>query len=128
MKKLPRVSGLVLCERMEVDPQQGTYSLVNVFNQIRFHGPGPLLKPFTVYGTLFNGVGEGLMELVVMNMATERDVYQYSKRYTYPDRRLFNLLEIKVTKCRFKVAGRYIISLRIDQDEIAYHYLDVLLE
>ena len=128
MQKLPQVSGLVLCERMEVDPSQGAYSLVNLFNQLRFPRPGPLLKRFTVYGTLLNGVGEGLLELVVMQLHTERDIYKRSFWYAYPDQMPFNLLEMKVNRCPFPAFGRYRVSLRIDRNEIAYRLLDILPE
>src|SRR5947209_1644079 len=70
MKRLPRSLGLVICERVEVDRENGLYSLINVFFRLPWSNPGPLLKRFVVYGTLFNGSGEGVMRLVVTHMET----------------------------------------------------------
>ena|SRR5438094_7692073 len=63
MVRAPRVVGLVLCKSLSFLPPGGKPSLIDVFHALRFrHFPSPQLN-FTVYFALYDGVGEGIMEL-----------------------------------------------------------------
>ena len=126
MNKLPHVLGIVPCDRIAFDPRTGLYSLIDVFVRFTWIGRWPLLKPFMVFGTLFNGKGEGAMRLILTHLETERLIYRFTRWYTSPDQGQSHYLEIPVTKCQFPVPGRYRLSLRIDDEEIACQYLDIL--
>jgi hypothetical protein len=126
MQRTPKALDFVLCERMEVDPQEGQYSLVNVFYWLPWRAPGPLLKDFTLYGTLFDGRGNGLLQLEVSQMERERAAYRWSKPFASPGRGMSHILEIKVRGCVFPAPGRYSLSVRIDDKETGVFYLDVL--
>ncbi len=125
MDRLPTVLGLVLCERMDVDPQKGQYSLVNVFNQQWLNGPSPPLNRFTVYAMLFGRRGEGPMELSVIHLQTEDETYKQTKWYASPGPSMSHILEMRIKRCFFRNRGRYKIALRFDGKEIACQYLDV---
>jgi hypothetical protein len=134
MRKLPQMSGLVLCDRIEVDPSKGEYSYVGVFNVLRLPFPKRTskktpkknypLRPFSVCGTLFNGEGEGVLELTVENLALEERIDSYQRWVSYQAGMLF-YLEIHLSKCAFKDPGRHQITLSLDNNLLAQRYLDV---
>jgi hypothetical protein len=110
MRKLPQVSGLILCDRTEVIPRKGEYSYIGVFNVLRLPFPQKSsrktpkkdypLRPFTVCGTLFNGQGEGILELTVANLALEETIDSYKRWVSYQAGMLY-YLEIHLRKCAF---------------------------
>ena len=128
MQKLPLVLGILPCEQIAVDPETGCYSLTDVFVRLRWGGPWPLLKPFVVFGTLFNGRGEGIMHLLVTHLRTERLIYRFTRWFTSPDASRTHFLEIPVQACRFPAPGRYRLALQIDGEEIACQHVDLLLQ
>lgn len=125
MMKLPEVVGLTLCERVEIDPLSGQLSLVGVFHFLPFSVfPSPA-REFTLYGALFDGFGEGTMELVVTRAKTNEDIYIYQRWLSFPQRLGLVNLEIKVRRCLFPAPGRYGVSLRFDQKEAAVRSLNI---
>jgi hypothetical protein len=128
MIKLPRVIGLTLCKRLDVDPTSGELSLVGIFQQLTFSAwPSPAY-PFTAYALLYDGVGEGTIELVVNRLETEEDIYTYQRWFPLPGRGMPVHVEIPVRKCSFPAPGRYNLILRIDKDELTQRHLDIYSE
>jgi hypothetical protein len=125
MAKVPSVIGLLLCERLDVDPATGTVSAVGIVQALRFPSfptPPPLL---TAYAGLYGGEGEGTIEWAIQQMATEKDIHRYQRWVTFPDPSLILNLEIRLRKCVFPAAGRYSFFLRFDGQDIARRFLDV---
>lgn len=125
MSRPPRVGGLVLCQRMHVDPLRGEISLVGVFNALTFARWPTSIVDFTAYAPLYGGSGEGTMKLVVTRMDTERDIYTFQRWYAAPGRRTVHL-EVLARRCAFPLPGRYLVSLWFDEHTIARRYLDLL--
>jgi hypothetical protein len=126
--KLPRVIGLTLCKRLGVDPTSGELSLVGIFQSLRFSAwPSPA-HPFTAYALLYDGVGEGTIELVVNRLETEADIYTYQRWFVLPGRGMPVHLEILVRKCSFPAPGRYGLILRFDKNELTRRHLDIYAE
>jgi hypothetical protein len=113
---------------MALEPSTGVVSLVGVFQARRFRNfPSPV-QGFTVYTTLYDGVGEGTMELAVSHLETEKDVGSYKRWFTLPGRgRVFNLV-LELKRCVFPAAGRYGVALRFGGKEITSRYLDIFTE
>jgi hypothetical protein len=124
MPTLPRVVGLVLCRRMEVDLPTHQTSLVGLFNALTF-STFPAAAAFTVYAVLYGGKGEGTMKLRVTRLETEEDIYSHERWWTLPGHGLNVHVEIKVRKCAFPGPGRYALSLRFDGQELTSRYLEV---
>ncbi len=125
MRKLPRVAGLILCKRMEVNPSKVEMSLAGLFTSLSFSSwPAPA-PPFTVYAALYDGLGEGRIELILTRLETERDVYVHTKWIAFSDRQVLVHLETRVRKCEFPAPGRYALALRFDERELARRYLDI---
>jgi hypothetical protein len=125
---LPDVVGLVLCERISFAPDTGRVSLVDVFQSLRFAEYPTPAQRFTVFSALYDGVGEGTLELAVTRVATEEAIYFYRRWITLPGRLLLANLEIKVTRCAFPAPGRYVFDLRFDKQDLTRRYLEVYQE
>jgi hypothetical protein len=83
--KIPEVVGLLLCERLSFDRATHFATLAGLFQSLRFEQfPSPE-KAFTVYAALYGGEGEGTIELTVMRLETEDDIYSYQRWFTFPD-------------------------------------------
>jgi hypothetical protein len=127
MKRLPRVVGLILCERLEIDVQTHRASLVGVFQ-----GLAALAFPahvrFVVYTALYGGKGEGTMRLAITRLETEEEIYSWERRWSPPGRGLTTHVEIRPRRCVFPAAGRYAVSLSVDGEELTSRYLDVSLQ
>src|SRR5437879_1578853 len=96
MVKQPQVLGLILCERLQVDPAVAQLSLVGVFHSLRFRHFPAQARAFAAYAALYGGEGEGTMELVCRRMETEEDIYFYRRWYACPPRGIVVHLEIRV--------------------------------
>ncbi len=125
MKKLPRVAGLILCKRMEVNPTTVEMSLVGLFDTLEFSQWPAYAAPFTAYATLFDALAEGKMELTVTHLESEEVVYTQQKWFASSDRRLVFHTEMRVRRCIFPAPGRHAVTLQLDGQELTRRYLDV---
>jgi len=125
MTKLPEVAGLILCNRMEVNTAKVELCLAGLFHALSFSTWPAVAAPFTVYTELFDAEAEGTIELKVMRLETEGDVYRQTKWFVSTDRRLRFPLEWRVTQCRFPAPGRYLVSLRFDGELLSQRFLEI---
>jgi len=125
MSKLPKVAGLILCKRMEMNPANVDLSLIGLFHALSFSAWPALAPPFTVYTEVYDARAEGIMRLAIVCLETEEEVYWHTKWFASSDRRLTYRMEWRVTQCRFPAPGRYLLSLRLDRKELSRRYLEV---
>jgi hypothetical protein len=125
MIHLPKVLGLTICDRVEVDRESGHFSLIGLFQSRRIKDFPTPPQAFTVYAALFDGLGEGTLELVVAQLVTDLKVYRYRRWMTFPGRMLTVHMEIKIKQCIFPGPGGYAAVLRFDGDELSRRYLDI---
>jgi len=125
MIQLPTVLGLTLCERVEVDRAMDRFSLIGLFQSLRFSQYPTPPAAFTAYAALFDGIGEGTLELAVNQLATAITIYTYQRWMAFPGRMLTVHMEIKVTRCVFPAPGEYDVLLRFDGEELCRRRLDV---
>ncbi len=123
--KPPRVVGLVLCKSIGLDPVKAEYNLTGVFHSLYFRKWPTPPQPFFAYTALHGGEGDGTIELWVSRLETEERVYRYKRWHTIADPDLVIHLEIPLQKCSFPAPGRYGLSLRFDEKEIAFLILEV---
>lgn len=126
MIRLPQVFGLTLCNEMGIDAATGQMSLLGVFHVLYFPQFPTSAHPFTVYTALYDGVGEGTMELNCTRLETEEDIYRYRRWFAFPGRGYTINYEIKTRKCQFPAPGRYRLTLLFDKQEVTSRYLDVV--
>jgi hypothetical protein len=77
---------------------------------------------------LFDGRGEGKLEVSVTRLETEKEIYRYSKWYHFPAPGMVIHVESKLKKLVIPAPGRYVVVLTFDEHEIARQYLDVARE
>jgi hypothetical protein len=127
MPKEPDQVGLILCDRMHVDPSVGKMSLVGLFTSLRFPSfPSPA-RPFTAYAQLYGGEGEGRMRLEVKRAGDEKPIYRHTIWRGFIPGQL-STAEIKVALCEFRSPGRYIATLFFEEVIVAQTVLDVYKE
>jgi hypothetical protein len=127
MPRPPTVVGLVFCERLEVVTAPARLSLVGLFNELRIK-TFPTVLRFTAYAGLYGGAREGTIELSVMNLETEKEVYLYRRWCSTPGSDQFRHLEIPVRKWYLATPGRFIARIRFDGKELASRIISVLKE
>jgi hypothetical protein len=127
MPKPPAALGLIFCERLEVVTSPARVSLVGLFNELRVK-KFPTVLRFTAYAALYGGAGEGTIELSVMNLATEKEVYLYRRWWATPGSNQFRHLEIPVRKWHLAIPDRFLATLRFDGKELASRALRVRKE
>ncbi|SRR5216683_3999357 len=113
MFRRPRVLGLTLCDRMEINPATGKVSLVGIFQAMHFRDFQAARRSFTIYFALYDGAGEGIIELAITQLETEKDILYKERRVTFPGRGLVMNMEFPVQNCRFPAPGNYAITLHI---------------
>ncbi len=123
MIKLPSVLGMVLCDRMDWTSRPGQVSLVDVFQSRHFATFPTPAQRFTVYTALYDGVGEGTMEMLISRLETEQDILQIRRWCTFPGRSYTVNLETLIRNCEFPAPGQYSLSLKFDNRELALRYL-----
>lgn len=123
--KLPSVMGLVLCNELGRDPQAGKPSLRGVINSWHFSVFPTPFQRFTVYVALYDGVGEGKLELSLMRLKGEKTLYRLRQWVILPGRMMPLIVVLKVKKCVFPAAGHYLFSLSFDNQELTRRYVQV---
>lgn len=127
MPKEPEPVGLILCDRLHVDPSAGKMSLVGLFTSLRFPSFPTQVRPFTAYSLLYGGEGEGRMRLEVKRAGDEQPIYRNTIWRGFIPGQL-STAEIKVAKCEFSSPGRYIATLFFEGVIVAQTVLDVYKE
>jgi hypothetical protein len=123
--KVPQVIALLLCDRMGLDPSSGQVSLLGIFQARYFPTfPSPP-QNFTAYVALYDGEGDGTMELLLTRLETEEDITLYKKWLTFPGRGQIVNVEIKVRNCEFPAPGRYALTLSFDNKLLTQRYLEI---
>jgi hypothetical protein len=100
-------------------------SLVGLFDQVRVVRM-PTVLALTVYAGLYGGTGEGTIELTMMHLETEEEVYRYRRWYALLGPGRFLNLEIRVRNWHITAPGRYAAILRFDGQELTSRYFRVL--
>jgi hypothetical protein len=123
--KLPDVVGLMMCERIGPDPATGRVSLLGLFQALRFRTfPSPP-QQFIVYTALYDGEGEGTMEVVASRLETAVNFHSSRMWITFPARWQIVNLTFPFTHCVFPAPGRCALTLRFDGNELTHRYLDI---
>ena len=123
--KSPEVFGLVLYKRLDFAQQPGQASLVGLFHAVRFDKfPTPPEK-FSVYAALYDGEGEGTIELILTRLETEEEKCICRKWLTLPGRDQVVNLDMSVKHQVFPAPGRYLLALRFDQELLTRRTLEV---
>jgi hypothetical protein len=123
MSKLPAAVGLVVRRRLEVDTSTGYVNLIGICHELHYRRFPTLPEPFTIYVHLYGGTGEGTIELLILSLETEQEVYRY-RRWAAFGAGQFVHLEIRIRRCSFPAPGRYLLKLHYDSELLSDRVFD----
>jgi hypothetical protein len=127
MIQLPKALGLTLCDQVLFEQGTQKPSLIGCFIGMAVdHFPsGP--QKFDVFAALTDGLGEATIDLVVVHLESERQVYAQSMELTFQDPLKVVNLRIRVRTCAFPEAGSYVFALGVNGEELAQCRVKVYL-
>jgi hypothetical protein len=125
MNPPPVALSLILCEQVIVDLHTQNPSPISIFTGLAVECfPSPSQR-FSVFASLTNGRGSGVVKVVANRLDTGEPVYEQRHPIRFPDPLLVVNVNIRVGKIRFPVPGRYEFILAVDADPVAQRTLRV---
>jgi hypothetical protein len=125
MNPPPVALSLILCEQVIVDLHTQNPSPISIFTGLAVEGfPSPPQR-FSVFASLTNGRGSGVLKVVANRLDTGEPVYEQRHPIRFPDPLLVINVNIRVGKIRFPVPGRYEFILVVNADPVAQRTLRV---
>ena len=84
-----------------------------------------LSQPFSVYAVLTDAFGNATMEINIVSLATDEEIYSYFGALHFADKLTELRVHVRVRECKFSQAGRYQVSLLVDGEPIAQRVIDI---
>ena len=125
MSKLPKVIGLMVCRRFDVDVTSGLVSLHGICDSLTYSRFPTRPEPFTVYVHLYGSDSEGTIDLLVKRLETEQLIYRYRRWLAFPGAGQFVHLEMPIRRCSFPSPGRYLMELFFDGKFLSHRVIDI---
>lgn len=126
MVPAPIVLGLTVCEKAIVEEGTRNVTLVSTFTKLLVDSfPTPPQK-FTAHVVLTEGVGTGIIDLVISSLETNREVSQRRVSIRFPDRLMEMRLLFNVANCVFPAPGAYQLMLVLDGECLALRRIQVV--
>jgi len=125
MKSMPVAISLHLCDYLIVEDRTRKVSLVGTFTGLPMAELPGVAPPFSVTAVLTDGLGEGIIDLVVTRLDTGEEVHNHRGRITFPDMLQEVTYHIRLARCPFPVEGTYQFALLVDGEWVAHRRLRV---
>jgi len=119
MVLLPQAVSLILCERASAHVVPETWSLLGIFHRRRYPAYPAPAEPLSAYSLLYDGWGEGTMELQVVRLQGGQSVYRQRRWWVLRQRFQWRHFEMKLRRCVFPERGEYLCSLCFDGRSVA---------
>jgi hypothetical protein len=114
----PRAQGLTLCDYVMREERTLKVSLIGTFTGIRA-GEFPFSRPFCVFASLTDGLGEGMLELTITRLASDEEIVRLQRSIMFPNRFMDVQVLFRLNEVSFPEEGTYLFSLSVDDDTIA---------
>ena len=121
----PQALGLTLCERVIIEQGTKNPTLVGIFLAMKVEGFPSEPAQFSVFASLMDGSGSGIIELVAVRLETDEQVYSQRGQVMFPHRLAVVNVHFRVSKIRFPSPGLYAFMLFIDGELIAQRRVEV---
>jgi hypothetical protein len=115
----PLVLGLIVCDYLLIEEGTRKISLIGSFRELEVARLPGVARPFVVYTMLTDGSGDATIEVVIRRLNTDEQIYSASRPFTFDDRLSVLDVSFDVHNCPFPAAGRYEVSLQVDDEEVA---------
>src|SRR5262245_3803408 len=123
MDPRPVVLGLNLCDYVIVEERTRKVSLIGTFSGLGTAEFPALAPPFSVFAMLTDGLGSATIELIVIQMETNEQVYLHQAVLTFPDKVAEVRYHLRVRQCTFPTPGNYQFTLVLDGEWMAHRRL-----
>jgi hypothetical protein len=125
MKPPPIALSLILCEQVIVDHHSRNPSPISIFTGLAVEGfPSPSQR-FSVFTSLTNGRGNGVVKVGANRLDTGETIYEQQYPIAFPGPLLVVNVNVRVRAIRFPAPGRYEFVLLVDDDPVAQRTLRV---
>lgn len=121
----PTAIGLWICERVIIEAGTGNPSLICAFTGRQFQRFPTDPIPFSVFFSLTDTTGSGIMRLEVNWLDTGENVYTTQRPIAVPDPLYIVNVHFRLQNLRFPGKGVYAFDLFVDEDLIAQRKLRV---
>lgn len=125
MKPPPTLLGLSLCDLVIVEEGTHKISLIGTFSTIKAREFPLHRRPFCIFATLTDGLGDGVVELTITEMEAEEEIYRLERSVHFPDRLSEVSLLFRVEECVFPSPGLYTATMLVDGDWLAHRQFRV---
>ena len=122
----PIVLGLTVCEKAIVEEGTRNVTLVSTFTKLLVDEFPTSPQKFSVYVVLTEGHGNGIINVVISSLETNREVHQTRGPIHFPDQLMEMRLLFNVTNCVFPAPGAYQLMLVLDGECLALRRIHVL--
>jgi len=120
MSQVPRSLGLILCDQVIFERETLKPSLIGCFTAMNSE-EFPFTHPhFDVYSPLTDGLGTVILDLVVVDLENDVQIYAHSMEFPFPDPLQVINLRMRVRRCAFPHPGTYLFTLFGDGEELAH--------
>lgn len=82
----PVVLGLIVCEQVIVDGDSGNPSLINIFSQLPVQQFPSEPKSISIFATLTDTEGTGMMELICLELDSGEELFSYTSSLSIVNR------------------------------------------
>jgi hypothetical protein len=121
----PGVIGLLLCDQVLFEQGTQKPTLVGIFTGIAVSQfPSPPHR-FDVFAGLTDGVGSGILDLVVTHLDTDQEIAAESMELSFPDPLRVINFRFRFRQLSFSVAGVYQFSLLMEGEQLAQRRIQV---
>src|SRR5947209_299051 len=120
MNPPPLVLGLTLCEKVIVEEGTKNVTLVSTFTTTVVEEFPSLPQRFALYMALTEGLGDGIIDLVVRHLETNEEIYSNRLQVQFPDRVVEVRVLFRVNRCIFPLPGEYQLTLFLDGEWLAH--------
>lgn len=111
--------GLILCDRIVVDPATKNLSLFEVFLRKKMGQFPSAPQSMSLFAALTDSEGHGTIQLSCVDLEDGETIFLRSYPFTLPDRHTIHQVLIRLETIRFPKAGWYEFYLSIDGETVA---------
>ena len=119
MARVPVARGLIVCDRVQVEPGSGKITLVNCFDVVSAPVFPCRSRVFSVVAALSDGEGHLRMRVVIESLDDGHPIYVREHGLEIPDRLVEMRYRFEVTSCVFPALGEYAAYLYSNRELIA---------
>jgi hypothetical protein len=125
MLQRPNAVGLTLCRLVLVEENTRNVTLASTFHQLKFRAFPATADPFHVYTVVTDGLGDIVLDLVVMRCETLEEIYVRSLQVKVKNPKEKQRVWWRVRSCVFPAPGDYEFGLQADGELITQNVLSV---